>query len=84
MSKPFNIQAHGGYEYFMIFINNYSTYGYVYLMQKKCNVLNKFKEFNVELENQLSKHLKVLRSDLDAEYMLVEFDSFLKEHGIIY
>ena len=47
-----------------------------YLMHKKSNALDKFKEFKVELENQLGKQLKVLQYDLCVEYMSSEFDFF--------
>ena len=80
---PFNVQAHKGYEYFITFTDNYSRCGYVYLMHRKSDALNKLKEFKDESENQLSKHLKALRSDWGSEYMSNEFDSFLKEHEII-
>ena len=30
---PINIRAHGGYEYFITFIDDHSRYGYVYLMR---------------------------------------------------
>ena len=32
---PVSVQARGGYEYFVTFIDDYSRYGYVYLMQRK-------------------------------------------------
>ena len=47
-----------------------------YLMHRKSNALDKFKEFKVELENQLGKQLKVLQYDLCVEYMSSEFDFF--------
>lgn len=56
----FNVHAHGGYEYFITFINDYFRYGYVCLMHRKSNALDKFKEFKAELEKQLDKHLKIL------------------------
>ena len=31
----FSIQARGGYEYYVTFIDDYSKYGYVYLMHRK-------------------------------------------------
>ena len=46
--RPFNVQAHRGYEYFITFIDDYSRYGYVYLMHRKFGALNKFKEFKVK------------------------------------
>ena len=60
---PLNVQARGGYEYFVTFIDDYSRYGYVYLMQRKSETFEKFKEFTAEAEKQLGKSLKTLRSD---------------------
>ena len=45
MCGLFNVQACGGYEYFIIFTDDYSRYGYVYLMHRKFDALDKFKEF---------------------------------------
>ena len=42
---PLCVQARGGYEYFITFIDDYSRYGYVYLMHKKSETFGKFKEF---------------------------------------
>ena len=60
---PLSVQARGGYEYFITFIDDYSRYGYVYLMHKKSETFGKFKEFIAEAEKQLGKSLKTLRSD---------------------
>ena len=40
---PLSVQARGGYEYFVTFIDDYSRYGYVYLMLKKSETFGKFK-----------------------------------------
>ena len=82
----FSVHARGGYEYFITFTNDYSRYGYVYLMKNKSVALDKFKEFKVESEKQLGRHIKSLfsnRGDRGGEYMSIEFVSFLKEHGIL-
>ena len=60
---PFNVHARGGYEYFIVFMDDYSRFGYVYLMHRKFDALDKSIEFKVELENQLGKHIKALQSD---------------------
>ena len=57
---PFNVHAWGVYEYFITFTNDYSKFGYVYLMRKKYNALDKLFEFKVELENQMGKGIKAL------------------------
>ena len=45
---PFSVHARGGYEYLITFTDYYSRYEYVYLMKKKSEALDKFKEFKVE------------------------------------
>ncbi|KAA0062799.1 gag/pol protein [Cucumis melo var. makuwa] len=50
---PMNVKARGGFEYFITFTDDYSRYGYVYLMQHKFEVLEKFKEYKAEVENAL-------------------------------
>ena len=83
MCGPFSVHARGGYEYFITFIDDYSRYRYVCLMKKKFEVLDKFKEFKVESEKQLGRHIKSLCFDRDGEYISIEFVSFLNEYGIL-
>ena len=65
---PINIQARGGYEYFVTFTDDYSRYGHVYLMLKKSETFERFKDFKALAEKQLGKSLKTLRSDRGGEY----------------
>ena len=46
----FDIQARGGYTYFIIFTNDLSRYGYVYLMKHKFEAFEKFKKFRHKVE----------------------------------
>ena len=80
--SPLNVQARGGCEYFVTFIDDYSRNGYLYLMQRKSETFGKFKEFQVEAEKQLGKSLKALGSDRGGEYLDFEFEDHLREHGI--
>ena len=57
---PMSTQAKGGYEYFITFTNDYFRFGYVYLMKRKPEAFEKFKEFRDEVENQLGKHIKAI------------------------
>ena len=43
-------QARGGYSYFITFTDNFSRYGYVYLMKYKFEAFEKFKEYKNEVE----------------------------------
>ena len=80
---PMSTQAKGGYEYFITFTNDYLRYGYVYLMKWKSEAFENFKEFRVEVENQLDKRIKVIRSDWGGEYLLGDFKDYLTQNGIV-
>nr|GEU31249.1 hypothetical protein [Tanacetum cinerariifolium] len=80
---PFIIMSRQGAYYFVTFIDDFSRYGYVYLLKHKHEVFETFKVFQKEVENQLGKTIKSLRSDRRGEYMSQEFLDHLKDHGII-
>ena len=80
---PMSTTARGGYQYFVTFTDDLSRYGYIYLMRHKSETFEKFKEFQNEVENQLGKTIKLLRSDRGGEYMSQEFDDHLKSRGIV-
>ncbi|GJR92849.1 retrotransposon protein, putative, ty1-copia subclass [Tanacetum coccineum] len=80
---PFKIMSRQGANYFVTFTDDFSRYGYVYLLKHKHEVFETFKVFQKEVENQLGKTIKSLRSDRGGEYMSQEFLDHLKDHGII-
>ncbi|KAK8534694.1 hypothetical protein V6N12_057338 [Hibiscus sabdariffa] len=80
---PINTQARGGFHYFITFTDDFSRYGYIYLMRHKSEALEKFKEFRNEVQNQHGKSIKALRSDRGGEYLSHEFDELLKECEIV-
>ena len=57
---PMLIQERGGYKYFITFTDDYSRFGYVYLMKRKFEAFEKFKEFRAEVKNQLGKRIKAI------------------------
>ena len=73
LCEPMTIQARGGFEYFITFIDDYSRYGYIYLMRRKSEAFEKFKEYRAETEKRLNNSLKTLRSDRGGKYLLGEF-----------
>ncbi|GKB30177.1 zinc finger, CCHC-type containing protein, partial [Tanacetum coccineum] len=60
---PFKIMSRQGASYFITFTDDFSRYGYVYLLKHKHEVFEIFKVFQKEIENQLGKTIKSLRSD---------------------
>ena len=74
---PMSTQAKGGHKYFITFTNDYSRFDYMYLMKQKSEAFEKFKEFKAEVENQLGKCIKAIRSDRGGEYLLGDFKDYL-------
>ncbi|GJT70204.1 retrotransposon protein, putative, ty1-copia subclass [Tanacetum coccineum] len=62
---------------------DYSRYGYVYLLKHKHEVFETFRVFKNEVENQLGKTIKAIRSDHGGEYISQEFKDYLKANGIV-
>jgi hypothetical protein len=52
-------------------------------MRHKSKSFEKFKEFKPEVENQLNKSIKALRSDCEGKYLSYEFTMYLKECEIV-
>ncbi|RDX74296.1 hypothetical protein CR513_45977, partial [Mucuna pruriens] len=65
---PFPTASWNGQQYFITFIDDYSRYGYLYLIHEKSQSLDVFKSFKVEVELQLEKKIKVIKSDRGGEY----------------
>ncbi|GJY33660.1 retrotransposon protein, putative, ty1-copia subclass [Tanacetum coccineum] len=82
--SPLRHVSRQGTSYFITFTDEYSRYGYVYLLKHKHEVFETFKVFKNEVENQLGKTIKALRSDRGGEYISQEFKDYLKACGIDY
>ena len=91
ISGPYSTSICGS-RYFLTFIDDFSRYGYLYLIKEKSNALDKFKVFKLEVEKQLGKVIKIVRSDRGGEYYgrhgdvgqhMGPFAKYLQNCGII-
>ena len=90
---PFPTVSWNGQRYFITFIDDYSRYGYIYLIHEKSQALDVFKSFKAEVELQLGKKIKAVKSDRGGEYYErytssgeqrpEPFALFLEECGIV-
>ena len=71
------VQARGGYEYFVTFTDDYSRYGFIYLMRQKSETFDKFREYKAKAEKHLGVHIKQLQSNRGGEYLSGEFKFYL-------
>nr|GEW04356.1 putative zinc finger, CCHC-type [Tanacetum cinerariifolium] len=82
----------GGHKSFITFIDDYSRYMYLFLINEKSESLEMFKTFKAEVKNQIDRKIKVVRSDREGKYYgrhtdvgqaLGSFFDFCKDHEII-
>ncbi|GJU35661.1 retrovirus-related pol polyprotein from transposon TNT 1-94 [Tanacetum coccineum] len=64
-----SLPTKGGNKYFITFIDDCTKYCYVYLLKSKDEAIDKFVLYKNEVENQLGKKIKVVRSDIGDEYV---------------
>ena len=60
LCSPLSISARGGYQYFITLTDEFSRYGYVYLMKHKHESFEIFRTFQNEAQNQLGKTIMAL------------------------
>ena len=65
---PFPTPSWNEKQCFISLIDDYSRYGYLYLIHEKSQSLDIFKSFKAEVELQLGKKIKAVKFDHDGEY----------------
>ena len=72
----------GGKRYYVTFIDDFSRYTKVYLFRNKDEAFDMFLIYKAEVENQLNKKIKRIRSDRGGEYILL--NEYCEKEGIIH
>jgi transposase InsO family protein len=89
---PFPIKSMDGFDSFITFTDDFSRYVYIYPIKDRSKVLDKFKIFKAEVENQHNIKIKLVRSDRGGEYygrhapygqVPGPFVRFLQKNGIV-
>jgi transposase InsO family protein len=87
----FDTPLFGKEKYFITFIDDFSHYGYIYLLHEKSQAVNALEVYITEVESQLERKVKIIRSDRGGEYYgkycesgqcLGPFAKLLEKHGI--
>ena len=79
-----HIMTRGGKRFYITFIDDFSRFTRLYLLKSKDEACEYFKVFKAEVENQLDKKIKRLRTDRGGEYKSNPFNEFCEIHGIIH
>ena len=71
-----------GGEYFLSFIDDETHFTRVYVLKKKDEVFQKFREWRAIAERESGHRVKTLRTDNRGEYTSMEFKEYLKAEGV--
>jgi hypothetical protein len=79
-----NYESRGGKRYYITFVDDCSRFTMVYLLRSKDEAEEMFLKYKAEVENQLDRKIKRLRSDRGGEYDPNTLKAFCEQNGIIH
>ena len=79
-----NTMSRGGKRYYITFVDDFSRFTKLYLLSSKDEAEEKFLIYKAEVENQLNKNIKRLRTDRGGEYDGASLKKFCELNGIIH
>ena len=77
---PAPIESNQGFRYYIAFINDKTSYTWVYGLTQKSQALTTFISFKNQIEKSLELKIKALQYDMGGEYKT--FEPYLKHEGI--
>ena len=78
------IQSVSSCKYHVVFIDDFSRFTWIYPLYTKSVVFDHFVKFKLLVGNQFSTTIKQFQFDRGGGFNSVQFQSFLKKHGIIH
>lgn len=81
---PIEEDSLGGSKYVLLFLDDFSHKSFLYFLESKDQVANKFNIFKNFVENQTNKKIKTLRSDNGGEYCNNAFKNIVESSGILH
>ncbi|KAM1788705.1 hypothetical protein ACFX11_038955 [Malus domestica] len=79
---PAPISSVHGFRYYVIIVDDYTKYSWLYPLKFKSDVLSTFVHFKSLIENKLGVKVISIRSDFGGEFLSSKFSKFLLEQGI--
>ncbi|PKU70959.1 Retrovirus-related Pol polyprotein from transposon TNT 1-94 [Dendrobium catenatum] len=81
---PAPITSYQGYKYYLLLLDDYSRFTWVFPIKSKCEVADTFIMFHTMIEKQFPYKVKQLRSDGGSEYINKTLQNYLQKHGIVH
>ncbi|KAD4585292.1 hypothetical protein E3N88_22893 [Mikania micrantha] len=79
---PITPQTKGGNKYFLLLVDDYSRYMWIYLLKSKDEAFIKFTQFKARVEKESSRVIKTLRTNRGGEFNSEQFNGYCMKEGI--
>lgn len=79
---PITPTSIGGSKYFLLLIDDFSRWMWVYTLSEKLEAFSVFKRFKLMVEKSSGYKIKALRTDRGGEFTSKDFTSFFEENGV--
>lgn len=81
-SGELQIPAYNGARYFMVFVDEYTDYTWVYFAKSRAEAPDILRRFLVDAHAQTDQRLGILRTDNAGEFLSHEFHGILQKHSV--
>ncbi|KAH7845799.1 hypothetical protein Vadar_006185 [Vaccinium darrowii] len=81
---PMHVPNIFGFQYYVIFVDDFSRVTYLYLMKMRSELSSIFKSFYMEIKTQFDTCICIFRSNNAREYFKNTLSQFFDDHGIIH
>uniref|UniRef100_A0A2N9HC90 Integrase catalytic domain-containing protein n=1 Tax=Fagus sylvatica TaxID=28930 RepID=A0A2N9HC90_FAGSY len=81
---PAPVQSSTGFKYYVVFVDEFTKFTWVYLLKHKSDTLQVFSEFHAMVQTQFSLPIQVLRTDCGGEFTSHKFQHFCASKGLIH
>ena len=81
---PSSVSSIGGSRYFVVFVDDYSRYSWIFNMKHRSELLQVYFNFAKMVETQFSKRIKIFRSNNALKYTQYAFQAILHSYGTVH
>ena len=82
LGGPMRTQSVGGSRYYLLIIDDFSRFSWIYFLKEKSEAAENFMRFKIWVENQTECKIKAIRTDNGTEFVSKKFKEILSTAGI--
>ena len=78
------IQSYNGFRYYLVIVDDYTKFCWVYLLKNKSDTFTTFQQFKAMAEKHYNSSIHFLRTDCGGEFTSTSFNSYCANSSIIH